>query len=41
MWVLETQLGIVPDRKLGSDVFAGLPLPRQVWDDADVEAKAT
>jgi len=41
MWVLETQLAIVPDRKLGSDVFAGLPLPRQVWDDADVEAKST
>jgi glutaredoxin len=38
MWVLETQLGIAPEGKLGSDVFAGLPLPQQVWDDADVEA---
>lgn len=35
MWILETQLGIAPDRPLGKEVFAGLPMPEQVWDAAE------
>ena len=34
MWVLEG-LGIAPDQPLGPEVFAGLPMPQSVWDDAD------
>lgn len=34
MWVLEG-LGIAPDRPLGRETFDGLPMPEQVWDDAD------
>jgi hypothetical protein len=34
MWVLEG-LGIAPDQPLGPEVFAGLPMPESVWDDAD------
>lgn len=33
-WLLEG-LGIVPDRPLTPDLLAGLPMPEQVWDDAD------
>ncbi|MGG5890891.1 glutaredoxin domain-containing protein [Falsiroseomonas sp. HC035] len=32
MWVLEG-LGIAPDGKLGPEVFVGLPMPVQIWDD--------
>lgn len=32
MWVLEG-LGIAPDRPLGKETFAGLPMPEKVWDD--------
>jgi len=31
MWVLEG-LGIAPDRPLGPETFAGLPMPEKVWD---------
>ena len=34
MWVLEG-LGIAPDQPLGPEVFAGLPMPERVCDDAD------
>ncbi|MBB3896724.1 DinB family protein [Roseococcus suduntuyensis] len=34
MWVLEG-LGIAPDRPLGPETFAGLPMPEKVWDEAD------
>jgi hypothetical protein len=34
MWVLEG-LGIQPNQPLGPEVFAGLPMPESVWDDAD------
>lgn len=30
MWVLE-RMGIAPDGKLGPEVFAGLPMPQEVW----------
>ncbi len=33
MWVLE-RMDIAPDRPLGEETFAGLPMPVQVWDDA-------
>ena len=29
------QLGIAPDRPLGKEVFVGLPMPEQVWDDTE------
>ena len=32
MWVLE-RLGIQPDRPLTPDLFAGLPMPEQVWEE--------
>jgi len=32
MWVLQG-LGIEPDRPLTTDIFAGLPMPEQVWED--------
>lgn len=32
MLVLRDKLGIEPDGPLGDDAFAGLPMPRQVWD---------
>jgi glutaredoxin len=32
MYLLETQHGISPERPLGNEVFAGLPMPVQVWD---------
>jgi hypothetical protein len=34
MWALEG-LGIAPDQPLGPEVFAGLPMPERVCDDAD------
>jgi hypothetical protein len=34
MWVLEG-LGIAPNQPLGAEVFAGLPMPESVWDEAD------
>jgi glutaredoxin len=34
MWVLERS-GIAPDRPLGAETFAGLPMPEKVWDEAD------
>ncbi|MBL6459190.1 DinB family protein [Belnapia sp. T6] len=30
IWVLE-RMGIAPDGKLGPEVFAGLPMPQEVW----------
>lgn len=32
MWVLEGQ-GIAPNRPLGPELWAGLPMPEKVWDD--------
>ena len=32
MLTLEEKLGIAPDGPLGADVFAGLPLPENIWD---------
>ena len=32
MWLLERQLGVKPDRPIEPEVFAGLPMPQQVWD---------
>ena len=32
MWLLDAQFGSAPDRPLGHEVFAGLPMPVQVWD---------
>jgi hypothetical protein len=32
MWLLKTQFGIQPDQPLSQEVFAGLPMPEQVWD---------
>jgi len=32
MWLLDAQFGIAPERPLGHEVFAGLPMPVQVWD---------
>lgn len=32
MWVLEEKLGIEPDRPFTPDLFAGLPMPEQVWE---------
>src|SRR6202158_2639297 len=32
MWLLEMQFGIQPDQPLSQEVFAGLPMPEQVWD---------
>jgi hypothetical protein len=26
-------LGITPDRPIGAETFAGLPMPDKVWDD--------
>ena len=36
MWVLESYLGLAPDRPLGKEIFAGLPMPEEVWDSAEV-----
>ena len=33
MWVLE-RMDVAPERPLGNETFAGLPMPDQVWDDA-------
>ena len=33
MWVLE-RMDVAPERPLGDETFAGLPMPDQVWDDA-------
>ena len=32
MWLLERQLGVKPDRPIDPEIFAGLPMPQQVWD---------
>jgi hypothetical protein len=32
MLVLDEKLAIAPDRPLGDDAFAGLPMPERVWD---------
>ena len=32
MWLLQAQFGIAPDQPLAPEVFAGLPMPEQVWD---------
>jgi glutaredoxin len=37
MWLLETHFGIEPDQPLGKEVFDGLPMPEQVWDDMETE----
>lgn len=37
MWLLEAQFGIALDRPLTSEVFAGLPMPVQVWDGTEEE----
>lgn len=35
MWLLESRFGVAPDRPLGKEIFAGLPMPEQVWDKMD------
>jgi glutaredoxin len=34
MWLLEEHLGIVPDGRLGPDMWANLPMPAAIWDPA-------
>lgn len=31
-WVLEHELGLAPDGRLGEDVWEGLPMPEKIWD---------
>jgi hypothetical protein len=37
MWGLE-QWGIQPDQPVGDETFGGLPMPKQIWEDADLAA---
>jgi hypothetical protein len=32
MWVLQEKFGIAPDRPLGPELWAGLPMPEKIWD---------
>lgn len=34
MWAMQARLDVAPRDPLGAGVFAGLPMPTQVWDDA-------
>ena len=39
MWVLESLLGIAPDRPLLPETFRGLPMPESVWDEGQTEQR--
>lgn len=34
MWMMRDTLGITPDRPLGAETFAELPMPQSIWDPA-------
>jgi hypothetical protein len=34
MWAIEDKLGLAPDRPLGPEAFADLPIPQSIWDPA-------
>lgn len=34
MWAMQDKLGLAPDRALGPETFADLPMPQSIWDPA-------
>ncbi len=32
MWMMESTIGIIPDRPIGPETLGGLPMPESIWD---------
>ena len=32
LWMMESTIGIIPDRPIGPETLGGLPMPESIWD---------